>query len=351
MSMTTFDISADLSESVDKQLSATTTGFITRTVEFLASEYGFNAQEAIQRLGLESVYVNRSGTKKSAKAPKAQKALKEKRIVPSMPLPFCGVVKDDWCCGVRLNHGLYTQCTMQKGKDTEFCKTCTKQIEKNTNNKPTYGVVQDRMSVGIMEYRDHKGKQVVGYGNVMAKLKIGKEAAIAEAAKFGWVIAEDQFEERNVARGRPKKVVSDVEVEKPKKKRGRPKKVKEVVVVTEAMQARSDNSLALSELITWISCPCCPKTYSGRGGLKQHMDMHHPEPGALAKYVCEFCDRAHACRSNLERHKLSCKKNPVSIAAGSVDCKFKCEACGHGFKQKVNMLMHRCSCSPVHLVM
>jgi hypothetical protein len=236
MSLTTFNASVELNQSVEKQLAASMACFTTRTVEFLASEYGFDAEEAIKRLGLDSVTVSRPMKKKSA--PKAPKVPKEKRMVPSIPLPFCGVVKDDWCCGLRLNHGLYSQCTMAKDKEGEFCKTCVKQADKNESNKPTYGVIQDRMAVGAMEFRDSKGKQVVSYGNVMKKLKIDKETAIAEAAKFGFVIAEEQFEERKTTRGRPKKDASASDSdsdksEKSEKKRGRPKKIKKVVTAAD----------------------------------------------------------------------------------------------------------------------
>ena len=236
MSLTTFNASVELNQSMEKQLAASMACFTTRTVEFLASEYGFDAEEAIKRLGLDSVTVSRPMKKKSA--PKAPKVPKEKRMVPSIPLPFCGVVKDDWCCGLRLNHGLYSQCTMAKDKEGEFCKTCVKQADKNESNKPTYGVIQDRMAVGAMEFRDSKGKQVVSYGNVMKKLKIEKETAIAEAAKFGFVIAEEQFEERKTTRGRPKKDASASDSdsdksEKSEKKRGRPKKIKKVVVAAD----------------------------------------------------------------------------------------------------------------------
>jgi hypothetical protein len=229
--MTTFDVSVELNRSVEKQLAASMTAFTTRTVEFLASEYGFDAQEAIQRLGLDSVSVSRPMKKKAS--PKAPKVPKEKRLVPSIPLPFCGVKKEDWCCGLRLNHGLYSQCTMPKCNDTDFCKTCTKQVEKNETEKPTYGTIQERMAIAAMEFRDPKGKAVVCYGNVMAKLKISKETAIAEAAKFDLVISEEQFEERKTTRGRPKKDATatdtDSESGDTKKSGGRPKKNKKVI--------------------------------------------------------------------------------------------------------------------------
>jgi hypothetical protein len=72
----------------------------------------------------------------------------------------------------------------------------------------------------------------------MKKLKIEKETAIAEAAKFGFVIAEEQFEERKTTRGRPKKDASASDSdsdksEKSEKKRGRPKKIKKVVAAAD----------------------------------------------------------------------------------------------------------------------
>jgi hypothetical protein len=225
--MTTFNSAIELNHSVETQLAAAMEASTTRMVEFLSSVYGFDSNEAIQRLGL--VTVSRS-TKKTAVS-KAPKTPKEKRMVPSIPLPFCGVVKEDWCCGLRLNHGLYSQCTMPKGKGIEFCKTCVKQVEKSEDNKPTYGVIQDRMVVEPMDFRDPKGKAVVCYGNIMAKLKIEKATAIAEAAKFGFVIPEEQFEERKTSLGRPKKdaTASDTESDTTEKKRGRPAKTMEVV--------------------------------------------------------------------------------------------------------------------------
>ena len=130
--------------------------------------------------------------------------------------------------------------------------------------------------------------------------------------------------------------------QKPKKKRGRPKKTAEELEVTSIKREARRAETARNR----VPCPCCTKTYASSGGLRQHMDKHHPEPGSVAKYVCGFCDIIHACRSNLKRHELSCKKNPSAIAAGSVECEFKCDVCGYGFKQKGNMLTHRLKLHP-----
>ena len=93
-----------------------------------------------------------------------------------------------------------------------------------------------------------------------------------------------------------------------------------------------------------IQCPECDKTYAGKGGLKQHMDKHHPVD-IDKKYMCEFCNRNHACTSNLKRHLMSCKSNPDRIKAS--ESKFICEECDvpHTFKQKINLINH---CFKIH---
>ena len=73
------------------------------------------------------------------------------------------------------------------------------------------------------------------YANIMNKMNISKKRAIDEANKFNLTIPEEEFIEKKIKRGRPKKkretstAVSDTdsECEFVKKKRGRPKKEKE----------------------------------------------------------------------------------------------------------------------------
>ena len=79
-----------------------------------------------------------------------------------------------------------------------------------------------------MDY-EIRGKKVVPYGNVLAKLGKSREEAIAEAARFGWEIAEEQFETRKGARGRPRTTSDKTDDEADAKKRGRPRKAVEVV--------------------------------------------------------------------------------------------------------------------------
>ena len=91
------------------------------------------------------------------------------------------------------------------------------------------------MKGDALEFRDPKGKQVVPYGNVMEKLNITQEAAVAAATKIGLTIPEEQFEVKKAKRGRPKKdtstsdTESEASVPAEPKKRGRPKKDKQIV--------------------------------------------------------------------------------------------------------------------------
>ena len=142
-----------------------------------------------------------------------------------VPLPWCGVVKKGKCICLRLNHGLYTQCENIMG-ESEMCKTCEMQTKKN-GDKSVYGTVYDRMKVGLMEYKDPKGKMVVPYGNVMEKLKLKKEEVMEASRLEGVEIPSCQFEVRKGKRGRPKKEKKEEVGEK--KKRGRPKKETKVV--------------------------------------------------------------------------------------------------------------------------
>jgi len=127
---------------------------------------------------------------------------------------------------------------MERIAGGDYCKTCQKQCDKNASGKPTYGCVADRMACPILEYRDPKAhKQTLPFANVMTKLNITREAAEAEALKFGLTIPEEHFVERASRRGRPKKdaSASDTDSEsgdsKPKK-RGRPKKEKKVIAAS-----------------------------------------------------------------------------------------------------------------------
>ena len=210
---------------VEKALQASTLEFSAGVVRELSKKYGFDASEALEYLNLNAVEVRR--------VDKGRRGVNRKSVQPTIPLPFTGVVKEDWCRGIRLNHGLMSQCTMGCVGEGEFCTTCQRQADKNGNGLPTYGHIVGREKDG---WRTPGGKQPTNYGNVMEKLNITREKAIAEAEKFGLTIPEEQFEKKAAQRGRPARkgvATSDTESEdgapKPVKKRGRPKKDKKVI--------------------------------------------------------------------------------------------------------------------------
>lgn len=233
LKMNSVNVSAiELNSAVERGVKLACVEFSKKVVQILAEHFSFDIEEAMRVLSFDEVPISHS-IKKKVDASVPKKTKKTERDIPKMVLPFCGVVAD-WCDGLRFNHGLYTQCTNAKSGESEFCGTCKKQADANSNGKPNFGSVEDRAAVGAMDYVDPKGKKVVAYANVMAKLKLTREAAVAEAARFGWAIPEFQFASQEKKRGRPKSVStssSDAEVEKPKA-RGRPRKEKQIGAAT-----------------------------------------------------------------------------------------------------------------------
>ncbi len=185
-----------------------------------AAEYKFDAEEAITKFGLVEV--------SDGKSKKAKKKAKKTVAKPSICLPFCGIALDGMCQGIKLNRGLYTQCMMMPAGEGKFCTTCARQCASNANGLPNYGTIAQRIEQGA-SWTDGKGKAPVNYGNVMLKLNITKEEAVAEAAKFGMVIPEEQFEVVKAKKGRPAKAKKEKDPNAAPKKRGRPKKTKKVV--------------------------------------------------------------------------------------------------------------------------
>jgi len=213
-----------MTAAMEKAMVSSTTEFARVMVRALSEKYGFDEAEAVSFLELSATKVSRAEPK-SKRVPKEKK---EKVVTPSLPLPFCGVVMDGWCKGIRPNHELFTQCT-KGARGGSYCATCAGQAASNDTEKPTHGDIRDR-ALGGGEWRSPGGKRPANYGNVMKKRNIGKDAAVAEAATFGWVIPEEEFEVKVRKAGRPKSPsTSDTEDETPKKKRGRPSKKKALV--------------------------------------------------------------------------------------------------------------------------
>ena len=187
--------------------------------------------EALKMFDFESVKVVSSRSKASKKRESGKvvkKASAKITAKPAVVLPFCGEIQGDWCQGVKFSHGLHTQCTMGPSGEDTYCKTCRKHADNSATGKPPYGDINDRAEFDV-DYRDPKGKLTLPYANVVEKLGISMEAAVAAATTLGWTIPAEQLVKRTSKRGRPAKsaAVSDSDSDTEEtKKRGRPSKAK-----------------------------------------------------------------------------------------------------------------------------
>ena len=199
--------------------------FCKKAIRECGSLYQFDGEEAIRRLNLDDMEGKED--KKRVESPKS--------LV--FPLPYSGEWNEECCDGLKWNDGLYTQCIVLKKEGKNYCKGCQGQADKNENGKPDYGTIQDRMAVGVMDYRDAKGRSPVHYSKIMKKRNLSKEQVMEEAFKRNKKIAEIHWEEPSVEgkRGRPKTEELQKEEskgEEEKKKKGRPRKSKKVVEVS-----------------------------------------------------------------------------------------------------------------------
>ena len=234
-------LSTTMTAAVERGMRLASVEFARDVIRQLKSEgvLTCSADDAMKLFDFEAVSIVSSRSKASKKRESAksrgEKKSSKAKITekPSVVLPFCGTIVNDWCAGVKFNHGLHTQCTQGRCNDDRYCKTCRKHADNSATGKPPYGDIEDRANYGV-DYRDPKGKLTVPYANVAEKMGINLDAAHAAAAKLGWEIPAEQLVKRVAKRGRPAKsaAVSDTDSEDgetkttTKKKRGRPSKPK-----------------------------------------------------------------------------------------------------------------------------
>jgi len=195
------EMQVEMSMSMSMVKKSVTKKSVCEMIEECGRLYNFDGKEALIKLNLEK-----------------EKVKKEKKS--KMLLPFDGVKKEGCCNGIVKNNGLYTQCP--KKVEDGFCKTCESQ---------PYGNIDQRLSVGVYEYKDPKGKSPKRYLEVLKKKKISKEEIESWLVRENIQVAEAHLEEsqEKVKRGRPK---SEKKVKEPTGKKGRPKKEKKVVETT-----------------------------------------------------------------------------------------------------------------------
>jgi len=164
-------------------------------VEECSMRHNFDASEMMSYLLCVGVGVG-VGVKKSS--------VKAKEMVCRFPIPYNGKLKENCCKALCKNQGLYTQCSTIVEENVELCSKCS-------STKCLYGRIEERLKVGIMEYRDPSGKCPTPFIKIMKKLNISQEEVVEEAVRLNIMIDEIHFREEESV---------------PKKEKGRPKKPK-----------------------------------------------------------------------------------------------------------------------------
>jgi hypothetical protein len=146
-------------------------------------------------------------------------------LMKKVKVPFVKVIEGQ-CDGLKMNGGLFTQCTNKPMATGALCKTCQKQAD--ASGKPTCGLASEREAEGEA-WRDPKGRAPVAFGKVMQKEGLNQEVVEREMTRLfgkGDYSALFAMPEKKTTKKAKKE---DGE----KKQRGRPKKNKEVVALAE----------------------------------------------------------------------------------------------------------------------
>jgi len=247
-------MSVSVNENVFKGMEDLMNNTMVSMIRRLAEEYGFDSGEACEKMGLISLSKEKGEKKektaksegekkeKSAKSEGEKKEKTAKSDGKKIPFPFMGKIIADKCKAVKLNHGLYTQCT-NPICEGDLCKGCKEECDKTSSGDPMNGYINRRMMLGD-NYVDSKGKKPIAYSKVLQKLKLTKETVLEEAKRQGIELNDSHFSVPPRAKaGRKKKsesstsaITSDTDSDSAssqKEKRGRPKKQSSNVEVEE----------------------------------------------------------------------------------------------------------------------
>jgi hypothetical protein len=194
-------LNVEMSEVLMSGMSRLVYESVEKAVRHCGAVYNFDADSMLRSMNL---CVELSS--KKSKVVKS-KVVKEKVVKSKVPMPFSGKALENCCKALRQTHGLYTQCDTEV-KDSEYCKKCV--------NGEKFGTIEQRLAVGLMEYRDPSGKAPTAYLKVLKKLKISREEAELEAGKLNIIIDDIHLEEEKTEKkekGRPKKAKKIIELE------------------------------------------------------------------------------------------------------------------------------------------
>jgi hypothetical protein len=195
----------------------------TEIISMCAEKYGFSVEEALSSLELVKIK-GKKGKSSSVKKVRLEKC--------KFPLPFSGEADTGKCSALRHNCGLYTQCISDKMVDSEYCKRCTQLSVKSETGIPEYGTIEMRLSCGIQEYVDPKGRKPGAYAKIMKKYNLSREQVEEEASRHGITVSDVHFEVAEESkRGRP--ATKPKEIKAAKGTKGRPKKAEKETKLAE----------------------------------------------------------------------------------------------------------------------
>ena len=210
-----------------KTLSNASNEYARECIRRCSAKYGFSSEEALVSLNLENCVIQVKEMKKRSGGKAMKKVVEktEKEVVVKkvqIPLPFMeGAVIEEGCEGLAYNCGLFTQCQKMRMSQSSYCKACQHEADMSASGAPTTGTVFGRMSVGMMEFRDGKGRSPVAYTKIMAKKGLSREAVEEAAGKLNLTIDEVHFavvdekkkvEKKASGAGRPKAAKKSKEV-------------------------------------------------------------------------------------------------------------------------------------------
>ena len=222
-------VNVRMSDRVEFLLTESVMNAVEEVITLCASKYNFSASEALSLFIPAELMVIRESSKSSKNV---EKKSSKKEAMP-FPLPFSGVVNEECCHALRQNSGLYTQCANEKVESERYCGQCSKQAEKSESGAPEYGTVESRMSVGLHDYVDSKGRKPVHYTKIMKKLNLSEAQVMELAGKHSIKVDSSHFVVPVDAskRGRPKseKAINSAKARSGVK--GRPKKEKKMVQI------------------------------------------------------------------------------------------------------------------------
>lgn len=118
---------------------------------------------------------------------------------PSIPkmdvqLPWLGCYNSTLCHALRRNYGLYTQCENRPRSESMYCSRCIREA-RGLETTTKWGTVEDRMSCGVYEYVDPRGKKPVSYLEFLEKRGHSFEDAYMKARSQGTRMCKEYIQE------------------------------------------------------------------------------------------------------------------------------------------------------------